>query len=181
MLDGKEVRRLIDGSLKILVEEIRKEWKAQGKIASGKAFESIETELKLRVDSIEANVLVEDYMMYQDTGIEPGNIAFSPGSGRGGKSALIQGLVEWSKEKGIAMSSEEDRLGFAFAVATVMSREGMPTNNSKSFSPSGRNLHWSDYAEKEALPRLEDQLGEGRIVQTLLDNMVNEINASSNG
>lgn len=180
MLDGKEVRKLIDSSLEILIEEIRKEWKAQGKIASGKAFESIETELKLRFDSIEANVLVEDYMMYQDTGVEPGNIAFSPSSGRGGKSALIQGLVQWSKHKGIPLS-EDERLGFAFAVATVMSREGMPTRNSASFSPTGRNLHWSDYAEEAALPRLEAQIGEGQIVQTLLDNMVNEINASSNG
>ena len=151
----------------LLIEATRKEWKAQGKIASRRAFKTIQAKILRRFDVIVAGVYVEKYMLYQDRGVKPENIKI----GRG----LIEGLKGWMRFK-MPHVPAKNRTNVAFAIANKMKKEGMPTRNAHKFSPSGRVLNWSTYVFNEVEPKIDiliDEASDG-LVDTLLINTLRE-------
>ena len=166
-------------AVELLIEATKREWEGQGKKASGRAMQSIEGVVTSRVEDLTGIVLVEDYMEIQDRGVPASRIAFTPrrpgAPTRGGRSQLIESLVEWSRfvKPGL---SEKERLGFAFAVATTMSREGMPTRGSVRYSPNGRNLYWSRFALEAVQKDIENIIQVSTWAQQLIDDMVTQIN-----
>jgi alpha/beta superfamily hydrolase len=171
-----EIEETLQRMGEALLKAVKDEWKAQGKVASGKALETAEVRVVSDEIGSKAQVLVEDYMAIQDKGVPASRIPYSGRTGRGGTSQFIQALVDWSRSKMPSMA-DGDRLGFAFAVANKMAKEGMPTRNSVEFSSNGRNLEWSKYAFQEVESELDEILGESDFVVALIDNLIEEVNA----
>ena len=126
-----------------LVEQGKKELANQGHRATGRAIESLRHEIVLRNElPVLGHILVVDYAAILDKGVRANRISYSPTPrNRGGTSAFIQSLIEWAAIIRPSFSLNE-RKGFAFAVATKASREGIPTRGSFAFSSNGRRTGW---------------------------------------
>lgn len=164
-----DVGRMLD----FLVEATRAEWKAQNKIASGRAYDSIETRVVTKGSEIVGEVLVEKYMVYQDKGVPASRIPYSPGSGAG-SSKLIDALIAWWGLKKSGMPFEE-RKNAAFATArSWKDNDGMPSRNSAAYAPAGRVLDWSQFAFDAAAPKMEEVIRLSNWVQIFVDAVVDE-------
>jgi hypothetical protein len=97
-------------------------WIEKGHHLSG-VFES-----KLRYEITEGNpILIEGfgqhYAKYMERGVKAANVPFTPPSGRGGKSAYIEGLARYAEAR-MGLSGKE-ALGAAFAIAHKHKRLGI--------------------------------------------------------
>lgn len=130
-------------ALEGMVERGRQEITEQGHVATGRGRASLESVfLGYKGGTLEGAIMAEKYMVGPvDEGVTAAKVPYSGRSGRGGVSAYIQGLIDWSRTIKPGLSDKE-RKGFAFAVATVAKREGHPTNGSYSFSQNGRRTGW---------------------------------------
>jgi len=141
-------------------EEIR----AQGHVATGRGVNSLEgVVIDGRGERIVGGLFVEEYMIIQDEGVTAARIPYSPGSGRR-FSRFIQGLIRWSEVVKPGMADEE-RLGFAIAVAKTMKKEGMPTRGSYSFSRNGRRTGWIESGVEDQREKIENELALFKILE----------------
>ena len=123
-----------------MIEDLKNELENQGHIMTGRMRDSIELlNIGLSSGKIEAFVGLEDYYSVLDTGIKAGRIPFNPGSGKK-SSKYIEGLINfWMIKKGL---NEKEATRAAFALAHKHKKEGMPTQSSWRYSPSGRRLEF---------------------------------------
>ena len=142
----ESAQQAVEEATAILVQETRREWQAQDKIASGKAFRSIVGKTGAGADFVFGEVYVKKYMIYQDKGVKPHRVKI----GR----AMIQGLTRWVRLK-LRNVPASKRKSVAWAIAKKMQKEGMPTRNAKRYSPSGRVLNWSKHALDSAQPLID--------------------------
>jgi hypothetical protein len=135
-----DIKDALEQAMKVLQGDLRDELKAQGHYNTGKLHDSIEYEIKVSGSTVVANVVCEDYGLIMEFGVSPGRIPFSGtkrGSGGGGKSKYIEGLITFFENKGLA---GKEAVGAAFATAMTHKHEGMPTNGSFRFSKNGERL-----------------------------------------
>lgn len=122
---------------KTLANWIKKEWRDQGHRASGKLIKSVKSFVADLLKDTEIQITHRYYGRFQEKGIKPSAIPYSRGSGKK-TSKFIDALIEWIKLKRIAGGLFKDIRSMAFAVATNMKKEGMPTSGSFKFSKNGR-------------------------------------------
>jgi len=135
-----DIKEALEVAMKLLRGDLRDELKAQGHYNTGKLHDSIDYEIRVVGTSVVADMVCEDYGLIMEFGVEPGRIPFSGtkrGSGGGGKSKYIQGLITFFESKGL---TGREAVGAAFATAMTHKREGMPTNASFRFSKNGERL-----------------------------------------
>lgn len=161
---------------KILINALEATWNERGMVASGRALARIETRLRASLSSISYDVLVEEYMIYQDRGVAPENIAYSGGGGDGtGRSKLIQGLLRWSRIVAPGIPNKR-RLGFAFAIATLMKRVGMPVSGPYAYSSYGNKSRWSEPAFLRAERDMDKVFENSRWLDVWVDNnIINQV------
>lgn len=99
----------------------------------------------------------ERHMTYLNTGVPADRIPYGGRTGRGGKSAFIEALTRWAKLRGMAGGFREAKR-IAFAVATTMKREGMPTRGAFAFTNNGRRTGWLDHPVNTNEREVEDRL-----------------------
>ena len=122
----------VEAAMKHIQAELRAELEAQGHRLTGALEESVQ----YRVFSRGSTVVVGEmsslsYGFAIELGVPASRIPYSGRSGRGGRSAYIQGLVRFFELRGL---EPREALSAAFATATVHKREGMPTASSFGFS-----------------------------------------------
>lgn len=142
----ESARQAVEESTAILIQETRREWQAQDKIASGKAFRKIIGKTGAGSDLVFGQVYVMKYMIYQDKGVNPSRIKIG--------KAMIDGLTKWVRLK-LRNVPASKRRSVAWAIAKKMQKEGMPTRNARRYSPSGRVLDWSKHALDSAQPMID--------------------------
>lgn len=172
MVDPVEIlKEDVQEALDLLIASVKAEWRAQGKVASGRAMRTIEAKTTTTLHSVIGRVLVQDYMAVQDRGVPASRIPFSGRTGRGGRSAFIEGLKKWSRYVRPGLSDRE-RTSFAFAVATVMKKEGMPTIGSRRYAENGRRLNWSRFAFEAVRTKLDEIMALSQWADTMIENII---------
>lgn len=131
---------------------------AQGHVLTGNLSDSIMFEVSADGDEIVGQMYVADYGIFVNVGVTADRIPFGNRPGKqGGKSAYIQGLIEFWEGRGL---SGRDAIGAAFATAHVHAREGMPSRGSYRYSSNGERLGFVQDAVESRIARIEKTLSE---------------------
>lgn len=117
---------------------------AQGHRATGNLIRSVVTLVKKELDGLEMAMQHADYGVIVNTGVAPGRVPYSRGSGAR-TSKFIDALIGWIRQRGIAGGLDKTVRSIAFAMATAMKRDGIPTKGSYGFTSNGRRTMWIDY------------------------------------
>ena len=122
---------------KILVDAIRKEFTLQGHRLTGKLNASIEDVVKITANGANILILMNDYGIIQNRGVNASRIPYNPNVRTGNRtSKYISGLQNFARLRfGV---TPKIALGIAFAIAKKHAKEGMPTKASSRFSKTGR-------------------------------------------
>lgn len=150
---------------KVISEELKREFAAQGHTMNGKLINDIEWVVKEETNMFTLSGFMYPYGNILAAGTKSSKIPFSGRSGRGGTSKYIQALQDYAKER-MNISGEKESLSVAFAIAHKQKKEGMPTRGSYAFSKSGKRLDWVE----EALKHGEDKILE--VIRELYYNVV---------
>lgn len=124
----------LQDAMKRLQTDLRTELKAQGHYLTGRLHDSIEYEIEYSPGIVTATMECEDYGLSMEFGVPAQNIPYTPGSGSGGTSQYIQGLIRFWNLRGV---TGREGVRAAFATARKHKREGMPTRASYAFSTTG--------------------------------------------
>lgn len=116
----------------------------QGHRATGRLIASVVAKVKAMMNDIELELSHLDYGIIVNTGLSPERVPYSRGSGAK-SSKFIDALMGWIRLKGIAGGLEKTVRSIAFAMATTMKKEGIPTKGSYRFTSNGRRTMWIDY------------------------------------
>lgn len=153
-----ELKATMRKALEVLVEEAIKEIKEQGHVASGKSIRSFEIKLVKTFNGIVGEVYGADTLRYVDGKVKP---HFPP----------IKALIRWAK----FVKPQLDNKGqerFAWAVATNMAKEGIPSRGAFPFSKNGRRLNWTEVARAASEERIDEILQNADWVERSLDNIL---------
>ena len=135
----------------LLLGSVKRQLKAKGHKATGKSLASLESNIVGFGDGLAIQIIGEDYLEYQDTGLKAGKRKGSSGS-----TVWIDALAEWVRKKGIESDMKKSR-GIAFAIAKNMKRIGMHSKNSR-LDLSKRNFLGD--ALKDVQPKIDEKLFE---------------------
>ena len=141
-----------------LVKALREELLMQGHKATGKLSESFKSKVSMSGDSIILTIEGEDYGKYVDSGR------------RAGKMPPIQAIFNWVKTKGIASADKKAR-SIAFAIATAIAREGIPTRGAYRHTKNGRRKNFIKFVLNQNKDRIESTVklfGE-KAIQTITE------------
>jgi len=117
--------QLIEIFTKNLFLELSAELERQDHVFTGSLMKSFESKVEQKTNSIDINVLMNDYGLSLNNGIPANRIPYTPPPPfRGGRSKFIQGLIRWVKLK--LMPSRKRAESVAFAIANKMSKKGYP-------------------------------------------------------
>lgn len=145
--------------------ELQQRLEIQGHGVKGlsRLIDSMEFDITALSNVVIANMLMENYYRFVETGVKASRIPYTIGSrGRGGTSKYIEGLIKFWQRKGL---SPKEAKSAAFATATKHKREGMSTRNAYRFSKDGtRHGFVSDTIDKYEARIFE--LLQGRLGQT---------------
>lgn len=110
--------------------------RAQGHNASGKLIETFETRLIDTGEKLTGSIWVQEYGLYQSTGVAANRINYNP-----------FWLLPWAKIV-LPNLSDKERISFVFAVWKKHKKEGMHTQESKRFSKTGERDSWIERMEE---------------------------------
>lgn len=145
---------------KKLKEWISAEWELAGHKLSGAFEQSLEVIHTKTSEGIRVDVLGNEYGIYMSKGVTADRIPYTPrprGTGKGGTSKYIQGLVRYVKAR-MGIADEREALSVAFAIAYKHKQEGMPIKNGKLGSGFLEIVRKKHIAELEALVAEEFEL-----------------------
>ena len=139
----------------IAVEAVKLELAAQGHRLTGKLIDSVTYQVKQTATGTLIEGLMLDYGIPVNTGVPASNIPYS-GSRRGGGKAskYIAGLKLFAQLR--FRVPEKEALRIAFAIANKHKKGGMPTQNSKRFSSTGKRTG----AIQDGLESIDDKIQE---------------------
>lgn len=158
------MRAELDGLGEYLVSITQREFSQQGHSLTGRSIRSISYVVKQEGGRATpvwyVEVEHEKHMTYLNTGVPADRIPYTIGGPRrGGTSEFIQALIRWVKLRGIASGFLKAK-SIAFAIATTMKREGMPTRGSFRFTNNGRRTGWLDHPIDSGRQLIEERLEE---------------------
>ena len=124
----------------LFVEELEQ----QGYRATGALIRSVIARVKEGLDEVDIFMSHLSYGIIVNTGVLAGRVPYSRGSGAK-SSKFIDALMAWIRLRGIAGGLDKTVRSVAFAMATAMKRDGIPTKGSYAFTQNGRRTEWIDY------------------------------------
>ena len=141
-----------------LVIALREELLKQGHKATGKLSESFKSKVSMTGDNIILTIEGLDYGKYVDSGRRPG------------KRPPIQAIFNWVKTKGIASADKKAR-SIAFAIATAIAREGIPTRGAYAHTKNGRRKNFIKFVISENKDKIEStvKLFGKKAIQTITE------------
>jgi len=153
-----------------LVKAIRKELIDQGHyMGPGGLADDIETVINEGITDTTIQVWMRHYAGYLERGVASENIPFSGVTGKGGKSAYIEGLIRFAEKRGMTNPKSA-----AFAIAHKHKAEGMPTRNSYKYSNTGERKGFISEMEKRNKDKMDEMLSilfqDG--IETHMDNVI---------
>lgn len=124
----------------LFVEELEQ----QGHRATGNLIRSVIARVNAGLNEIDIAMSHFNYGVVVNTGVLSARVPYNRGSGAG-KSKFIDALMAWIRIRGIAGGLDKTVRRIAFAMATAMKRDGIPTKGSYAFTSNGRRTQWIDY------------------------------------
>lgn len=158
MAELEGLKRLMMDALQLLTANAIKELQEQGHVASGESIRSFETRIVKTFQGYVGEILGSESLEYIDRKIKP---HFPP----------IQPLIRWAEHVKPGLSREE-RKSFAFAVASNMAKEGMPSSGAYSYSSNGRRLNWSEMALKASESGIDEIFAESEWIEREFENLL---------
>ena len=139
-----------------LLIEFSKELTNQGHNGTGKLISSLEKKVVATKNTVELEILFEEYGMFLDTGRRPN-----------ANKVPVGAIIDWLMQKGLG-SLDEDIRSIAFAIQQTIFKEGSPTKYAKR---KGKRTGWfTDTLDKE----------ERNIISFLTTSVGNDIEISVN-
>lgn len=175
MNEQEELRRIMNEAVEIIIREGREELIEQGHNASGRLIASFEGQVQEVANQFFAEISVNDYAIYLDTGVPAKSIPYSRGSGAK-TSKFIQGLFEWSQYVKPGLPDSERR-AFVFSVANSMKKQGSPTSGAYAFSRNGRRKGWTDETIRAAEESIARMIEDGKFVEIAIERAFRESGA----
>lgn len=137
-----------------VVIKLARELLNQGHQNTGALISSLKGVVSQIRDGIEISVVTnKTYWRQINYGVKANRIPYRGRTGRGGKSAYIQALIAYFKQKGAS-----DPKAAAFATATKQRKEGMPTRASFRFSSTGKRTDFIGEMLKKHDRNISDQV-----------------------
>jgi len=148
----------------------------QGHRATGRLIASVVAKVKATMDAIELELSHLDYGIIVNTGLSAERVPYSRGSGAK-SSKFIEALMGWIRLRGIGGGLDKTVRGIAFAIATTMKKEGMPTRGSYRFTSNGRRTMWIDYIYNRYNVQWQDDVEviTGDYIEDAFDAMLEEV------
>jgi len=115
-------------------KQLIKEFVAQGHSLTGAAEKSLRYEKQVTPGGFMITGYGKGFLRHIETGVKPGNIPFSPGSGAG-TSKFIEGLRKYAELR-FGLTGKK-ALSSAFAMAYTMKKEGISTRGAFKHSSTG--------------------------------------------
>jgi len=142
---SKKILQGLEDVLKLIIDSGKQELIRQGKSSgSGGLHDSLEFTARAELTQLVGEISFFKYGLFQDTGLRPDEIPFTPGGGRGGKSKYIQGIIEYVQNR--IEPNLQKATGIAFGIATLQSRVGMPQR--RGIFDKSRTGWWTNTLEK---------------------------------
>lgn len=133
------------------------ELKDQGHKATGRLIASVVARVSSALDEIDLALSHLDYGIIVNTGVSANRVPYSRGSGAK-TSKFIDALIAWVRLRGIAGGLDKKVKSVAFAIATAMKRDGVPTRGSYKFTNNGRRTMWIDYVYNTYNVKWQDRI-----------------------
>jgi hypothetical protein len=153
---------VIKDACSILDKELADELADQGHRLTGALEASIKGTVVATGNAVIGSTTMLNYGKYVENGVPASSIPFSQGSGAK-SSKYIDGLTRFFILRGL---SPKEAKSAAFATAKKQKKEGMPTQNSYSFSHNGFRTKFIENSESAARKNLDT------VVKTGIDNIV---------
>lgn len=154
----------------ILDDNIRKEFRAQGHHLTGAWENSVKSSVVVTPDGAMVEGFANTYGSIVNAGTTPARIPFGgTGTGNGGTSKYIQGLINYFKLRGL---SDKEAVRAAFATAHVQKREGMSTIGSRQYSGTGERQRYLEATERAIGSEVDQVVYDG--CDELIDTTLNE-------
>lgn len=147
MEDTLNIKQAVQKATTLLKERLAEKFADQGHSLTGESERGLTTMVVFEGGQYIGRVIGADHFLYLEFGIKPGRIPYSEGTGRGGKSEYIQGLIRFWEKRGL---HDREAIGAAFATAKIHSREGMPTRKSLVYSATGQRTGFIAQTIKES-------------------------------
>jgi hypothetical protein len=128
----------------VLSESLLSEWEAQGHSMTGKVVKDIKYETKQTADTLELSGFMYPYANYQAHGAKWPN-----------KRPPIEPLQRFVKLR-MGITDEKKSKSIAFAIATKLKKEGLPSSGGMRFSKTGKR----DKFIEEAFKKNEEKITE---------------------
>lgn len=154
------IRPDLEKALDVLIRRSIAEIKAQGHTATGRGIASFETQILPTMKGFIGNILVEDYMLFVDSGTRPHRPPF-------------KAIFDWAKVVKGGISDEEAKR-FAWAVISTMEKVGIPSPGSYAYSSNGRRKEWSKFAIAAAESDIGKILLDSDWLERRIDNIIRE-------
>lgn len=136
---------------------LQNEWEDQGHRATGRLINSVSAFVR---DMVNETLIELSYLSYGDivnAGVKPSRVPFNPRRRSGARtSKFIEALAAWVRLKRITTGMDKDILRTAFAIATNMKKEGIPTKGAFRFSANGRRTGAVDYVLETYADDIQD-------------------------
>jgi hypothetical protein len=155
---------MIEQLEKLLSEILLKEWEDQGHSMTGKAIREIEYKVKQTANELLIEGWMVPYVNYQAHGAKWPN-----------KRPPIEPLMRYVKNR-MGISDEKKQKSIAFAIATILKREGLPTSGGMPYSSTGKRTEFIGEAFRKNEDKIID-LVKGLVFDQMtvrLDDLINK-------
>jgi hypothetical protein len=109
----------------LLIKEMQEQLTAAGHVMTSNLVNSLESRITEKLTGATIEILMNSYGLALNDGVPPERIPFTEPSGRGGRSAYIEGLQRFAQLK-LGITDNRESLGVAFAIARKQKEKGMP-------------------------------------------------------
>lgn len=166
----QEARNILEQLTDFLAGAIGEEIILQGHNNTGSLLESV----RLTINEVFSGIVIEastlDYGTYLNTGR------------RAGTMPPVNAIKRWVEQRGIA-SQEKEVNSIAWAIATKIKQEGIPTRGAMKFSKNGRRTNWIEAVLFDNEQIITDYIERamGAQIEIVLTDITKQINRVING
>lgn len=123
---------LLNKLAKLVADEMKAQIKLAGHVMTGDLVQSVEGIVTRKITGATIEIWLNNYGIALDQGVPPERIPFTEPSGRGGRSAYIEGLQRFAQLK-LGVADQRESLSIAIAVARKQKQKGMPITGPTEF------------------------------------------------
>jgi len=138
--------QLLQNLADIVVAEMQAQIRLAGHVMTGELEQSVEEMIQRTLTGATIEIWLNNYGIALDQGVPPERIPFTEPTGRGGRSAYIEGLQRFVQLK-LGVTDQRESLGIAFAIARKQKEKGMPIAGATEFIQKTIDATQADVSE----------------------------------